>query len=310
MAQIEFQGKDLEEAIALAAAALSLPPEKVKFSVLTMGAKGFLGLGRRKAKIAVDPDDPSLSEEEKLSPQAGESKAQNPKRSRKDSPPRKKKPSEEKAPPSRADSEAGGGDSVKIVAAKDLTWAHVPPPLSRAAPGENEEPADQLALEAAEVARVIIKEMGFKAEIEARRIGPRVLLSLQSDDNALLIGTRGATLEALQLLTGKIVSKKLKDAGAESVQVVVDAADYRFRRQETLLENLKSAAQEARRSHKPQTLIGLSSTERRLVQQALRPFKDLSASPAAANRSALVIEAAGPRPRHRSRRRQQNWHQK
>lgn len=308
MAQIEFQGKDLEEAIALAAEALSLPPEKVKFSVLTMGAKGFLGLGRRKAKIAVDPDDPSLSEEEKLSPLAAESKAQNPKRNRKDTPTRRKKPDEESNPPIGADEESES--QAKIGAVKALTWDHVPPPLSRPAPGEKEEPADQLALEAAGVAREIIKAMGFKAEIKARRIGPRIILFLQSDDNAILIGNRGATLEALQLLTGKIISKKLKDAGAESARVVVDAADYRFRRQETLLENLKSAAEQARRNHKPQTLSGLSSTDRRLVQQALRPFKDLSVSPAAANRASLVIEAAGQRPRHQSRRRHHNWHQK
>jgi predicted RNA-binding protein Jag len=60
VARVEFQGRDLSEAIAQAAEALDLPPETLKFQVLAMGAKGFLGLGRRKARIAVDPDDPTL----------------------------------------------------------------------------------------------------------------------------------------------------------------------------------------------------------------------------------------------------------
>jgi hypothetical protein len=57
---VEFVGQDLAEAIAAAAGALNLPPEKLKFNVIEMGTKGFLGLGRRRARIAVDPDDPSL----------------------------------------------------------------------------------------------------------------------------------------------------------------------------------------------------------------------------------------------------------
>lgn len=61
MAQVEFEAHDLEHAIAKAAAALSLPPEKVKFSVKSMGSKGFFGLWKRKARIGVDPDDPCLS---------------------------------------------------------------------------------------------------------------------------------------------------------------------------------------------------------------------------------------------------------
>jgi len=69
---VEFTGRDLAEAIAAAAGALNLPPEKLKFSVVAMGAKGFLGLGRRRARIAVDPADPTLyPAEEDESPPPG-----------------------------------------------------------------------------------------------------------------------------------------------------------------------------------------------------------------------------------------------
>ena len=355
MAQVEFQGKDLEEAIAQAAEALSLPPEKVKFSVITMGGKGFLGFGKRKARITVDPDDPSLAVEEDEGRRSAAQAAPRPaavndggKKSDRpglETAPQRVKDKPRKSQTREADPEAVGGKiparskqqpevsqnngrssspaypkpgrkmsetgaEARTEEAKELTWEHVPPPLSHPGPGEKEEPADELALEAAAVTGEIVSKMGFTAEVKAVRIGPRILLTLESGDNAIWIGGRGATLEALQLLTGKILSKKLKEAGAEGVRVVIDAADYRHRRQEALLENLKNLAEQARRSRKPQAMNGLGSADRRLVQLALRPFKDLSATHASGVKDSLIIAASGVQTRHRPRRRHHNSHQK
>lgn len=343
MAQVEFQGKDLGEAITQAAEALSLPPEKVKFSVITMGAKGFLGIGRRKARIAVDPDDPSVDIEggKTKKPQARPEKKAGP------TLPAKRKLTPERAAPNnrgpkntgrtQAENDADEGETAikplpgghnpattdptaahgpdwakengtetKTEEIKPLSWEHLPPPLTCPAQGESEEPADQLAIEAAEVAREIISRMGFSAEIRASRLGNRILLLLESEDNAILIGGRGATLEALQLLTAKIMSKKSKAAGAENVRVVIDAADYRSRHQNSLLENLKNLAEQARRSKKPQIMSGLNSADRRLVQLALRPFKDLSATHSSGARDALVISTAQSCSRPRNRRKPHN----
>ena len=57
MALLEFQGNNLEEAILNAAEALSLPAEKLKFTIMSMGSRGFLGLGRKKARIGVNSED-------------------------------------------------------------------------------------------------------------------------------------------------------------------------------------------------------------------------------------------------------------
>lgn len=318
MAQFEFQGRDLEEAIAQAAQALSLPPEKVKFSVISMGGKGFLGLGRSKARIKVDPDDPVLNTEDEAGPpapaerpvvntaEAAPAEAPAAPEAEKKRGRRERSDRDKPAPAQRQENKSRRNEPEKKdeEPLPELVWDHVPPPLTRPGPNESEEPADQPAALAAEVAREIISRMGFEAEIAARRIGSRIILTLESRDNAILIGGRGATLEALQLLTGKIVSRRLKEGGSETVRVVVDAADYRFRRQESLLENLKTLAEQARRSRRPQTMSGLSSADRRLVQMALRPYKDLAAAHSPAGRDALVISAqpqpSRPRPRRRS----------
>lgn len=319
---LEFTGKDLEEAIAVAAAALNLPPEKVKFNLLTMGSKGFLGLGRRKARISVDPSDPALN----LGEEAGEPpKAGPPVKAAEPAEPAPKAGPDKRAPKATRPAKPAAEDRKKALEApsarpaegaevRALDWAHVPPPPTRPGPGEEEqaEPQDDQAGQLAEtVVREIIGRMGLEVECRRRRIGPRIVISLDSPDKALLIGNRGSTLEALQLLAAKIMLRRSKSAEPESAsaaedRLVLDVADYRFRRQAQLLENLKNLAEEARASRKPQALGGLSPAERRLVLLALRPFKDLAVT-AGGGRDALTITvASGQRPQRPSRPRRQH----
>ena len=347
MAHVEFTGKDLEEAIAKAAAALSLPPEQVRFSVVSMGTKGFLGLGRRQARIAVDPDDPALTieaeapaerrkkadpapapagpakesgerqnRERKKSPAPvapvpvssaqAEKKAEAPQESGRNKPesrkteeaaPDKKYPRERRPDKKDKARERAAGPEVL-----PLDWSHLPPVLTK--PGRDEVLAEGTVDQAGELAlsatREILARMGFEAEVSAARLGGRIVLSLESADNALLIGARGATLEALQLLVNKIVARRLAEAAdaPADCRVVLDVADYRARRRELLLENLKNVSEQVRQTRKPQALTGLNSDERRLIQLALRPFRDLHVL-SSGGREALTISPHPPRPRRK-----------
>ncbi len=317
MANVEFEGKDLEEAIAQAAEALNLPPEEVKFTLLAMGAKGFLGLGRKKAKISVDPSDPSLREEagqpaKKAAGQARAASSTEPSQEVSSSGRGEKarRPVPRKDTPERAArSENRPTEPARAAEPLPLDWAHVSPPLSWPGPGEvcRENPTDPEAELAAQVLRDMLGHLGFSADLSCRRIGSRIVMSLDGgEDNALLIGTRGATLEALQLLTAKLVSKKLKESSAVNetdLRVVLDVADYRLRRHQHLLEVLGHLAAEVRRSRKPQTINGLSSAERRLIQMALRPFKDLTVMSGVGRDALLIGSASAPPPRPHQKRR-------
>jgi spoIIIJ-associated protein len=151
----------------------------------------------------------------------------------------------------------------------------VPPPLTRPGPGESWSAGgpDEVAELARAALEKIVGLMGFKAEIRAGRIGGRVILSMETEDSALLIGRRGLTLAALSLLVEQLVGRRAPAGPA--TRVVVDAADYRARRQEAFLEALAGLAAEARRTKKQQFVPGLNPEERRLAHLALRPFKDL-----------------------------------
>lgn len=310
MARVEFSGRDLEEAIASAAAALNLPPEKVKFNLLTMGSKGFLGLGRKPARISVDPDDPALSLDDE-----GEGKSPAPKRppAGEGLPPKTTAPAapkEEKpkaAPASRDKRPEAPKPAPPRPEAKPLDWSHVPPPPTRPGPGESESPADDPEAQLAqELVREIVSRMGLEARLSARRLGSRLVVALDSPDNAILIGSRGATLEALQLLAAKILLRRTRTAEspADESRLVLDVADYRARRQTQLLDNLKALAGEVRSSGRPQTLGGLGPAERRLALMALKPFKDLNIAAARGREGLVITPAAGQRPPHspRSRR--------
>lgn len=298
MALLEFEGKNLEEAIENAAVSLSLPAEKLKFTIMSMGSKGFLGLGRRKARIGINSEDQSNDSPGDLTGPAAEEAqesiwaASEKKRHCGDSldlmheaAPSAPRPVRDKAKERRGrerqERPAGPPRAQEPGEAPALDFSHLPPPPTQPAPGETvREGDDPIAAEARAILAGMLEKMGFSADINAQRIAGRVVLKLaDSDDNALLIGSRGSTLEALELLLGRILIKKLKEAEnpeAADLKVIVDAADYRARRQAAILDSLRGIAAQVRRGRKPQSMNGLSASERRLVQLALRPARDLS----------------------------------
>ena len=74
----------------------------------------------------------------------------------------------------------------------------------------------------------IAKELGIEdLQIKAVTEGKNILLKLESEKAALLIGKRGATLNALQQLTQLVVNKSAKSF----LLVKLDVENYRERRQ-------------------------------------------------------------------------------
>jgi len=315
----EFTGQDLAEAIAVAAGALDLPPERLKFSVIEMGSKGFLGLGRRKARIAVDPDDPTLdlSEVEPQAPLSAPSAPVTPEAPPPEGPeltetpkaPKSEEP-EPKAP--TAPTTVPTAPRPKRPAPTVPPTAHpkVPaalldlPALTRPGPGETrvDNPDDETARLARTVVTDILSRLGLSAELALVRLGSRLVVNLDGPDRALLIGARGATLEALQLLAAKILAKKFPDKKSPGEddrsidsRLILDVADYRFRRHSQMMENLRREVETARRTGQPQPLTGLSSAERRLARLALGPVKDLELK-AGRSREGLVLVPAAPVP--------------
>ncbi len=87
------------------------------------------------------------------------------------------------------------------------------------------------------------------------------------DDPAVLIGKHGQTLAALQLLSAMIVNRPL--APEERKRIILDAANYRARRERALEQMAHHAADRARRTGREVPLQPMGSRERRMIHMAL-----------------------------------------
>ena len=83
--------------------------------------------------------------------------------------------------------------------------------------------------------------MGAPIKIEIKRDGKQVHFTLTGEKIALLIGKRGQTLNSLQYLTQLVINR----FSNQYLTVILDAEDYRKRRNETLIQLAHRLAQKA-----------------------------------------------------------------
>jgi spoIIIJ-associated protein len=118
---------------------------------------------------------------------------------------------------------------------------------------------------AAKVLRVILEHMGIDAEVSAFDDGERIILDAHGAESGLVIGKKGATLDALQYLVNRLVSKRPHDGPL----VVVDAEGYRGRREDSLVDLAQRLAEKVVASGRPLPVEPMSAHDRRIVHMAL-----------------------------------------
>jgi spoIIIJ-associated protein len=119
----------------------------------------------------------------------------------------------------------------------------------------------------------LLGKMGVDGEVVAREDNERVTLEVKGAETGLVIGKKGATLDALQYLVNKISSQGMPEGTSKPIQV--DAEGYRDRRAETLVELANKLADKVRRTGRPVEMDPMSPAERRVVHVALADAPDL-----------------------------------
>jgi spoIIIJ-associated protein len=110
--------------------------------------------------------------------------------------------------------------------------------------------------------------------VETRRregTGDEMLFELFGDDVEPLLANKGEGLTGLEVLVGRIASKR----AGRPVHPRLDAEGFRANRQEALEELAQTSAEEVRRTRRPQLLPPLAPWERRLVHLALSEDPEL-----------------------------------
>lgn len=110
-----------------------------------------------------------------------------------------------------------------------------------------------------------------KAEVSENKENEAIKVQIETPDPGTLIGFHGQSLNALQLVLGLIVNKKL----GEWQRVIINIGDYREKRAEQLEILALNTAQKVKFSGQPSWIPNLSSFERRLVHLTLANHPDV-----------------------------------
>jgi len=227
-----FDGSDVTDAIDKACAKLRVTQEQLAIEVVRTGTSGIFGLMRRRARIKVSLKEgaPDLDEAHAPAPAVQKKAAPRPR----------------EAAPARA---------------KERPAARPAEPIAPAGPIDPE----VLRAVETELGR-ILELMGFPATITATQEDGKVLARIAGDYVDDIVGPEGQTLDALQFLVRKIISRRFPGR----VLVSLDAGSFREVRRQGLTEEAVRLAVEVKESGKTKMMPPLNPAERRIVHMALQ----------------------------------------
>jgi spoIIIJ-associated protein len=131
--------------------------------------------------------------------------------------------------------------------------------------GASELPDDPVERVRAILERVV-EELGVEASVEVDDGEEEIVGRIEGEDVGLLIGRRGQTIDAVQLLCYRAAFRGRPDRK----RVVVDAAGYRERRREAVERQADRAAERSLKTGKEIELEPMTPNERRAVHQHLK----------------------------------------
>jgi spoIIIJ-associated protein len=130
--------------------------------------------------------------------------------------------------------------------------------------------AADLPTEPAERVRAILDQvvnaLDLDASVEVDEDGDQITGRVDGEDVGLLIGRRGQTIDAVQLLCYRAAFRGHDDRK----RVLVDVGGYRERRRETVERQADQAAERALDTGREIELDPMSATERRIVHEHLK----------------------------------------
>lgn len=112
----------------------------------------------------------------------------------------------------------------------------------------------------------ILQLMGFPATVEVSNEANKIEAHIGADHDKAIIGAEGQTLDSIQYLMRKIISRRIDG----KVMFSLDAGDYRNQRRLELGEKALQLADEVRESGRTKSIPALNPAERRIVHMALQ----------------------------------------
>jgi len=214
-AELEFAGKNVQKAVQLAAKALKIRDEDVKYEILSHGSTGIFGLaGIKKARIKVRaPEALTLSE-----------------------------------------------DAVSTTKEKDGTLIEGGETRLEAHDLDDGQQIGEAVL------RRIIDMISPESTITIEKNAHHLSFHIEGGQSGILIGKRGQTLEAMQLL----VDKAVRRADRHKIRIQVDVEGYLAKKKAGLVRTAERLAQKVAVKGSPTSAGYLNAQDRRIVHLALK----------------------------------------
>jgi len=244
----EKWGKDVDEAVRLALIDLNLTEDQVNVIVIEEPTKGFLGLGAKLAKVRVEKKpvvSKAVEKKEEKSPKYEPSfKSERP-----------QKQEYEKIPDKREKKNDRPRQTGETTFESNFTV--------------RERPADLIDM-SGHVSELFLKEitekMGLSLKISVQGNESCIYVEMDGKDSGTIIGKRGQTLDAIQYLTSLVVNKDKE----KYQRVIVDAENYREKRERTLEQLANRLADKVIKSRKSVRLEPMNPYERKVIHATLQ----------------------------------------
>jgi spoIIIJ-associated protein len=233
---MELEAKNVEQAVKLACDKLLIPPEKLKYDVISYGSTGIFGIVRtKKAKIRV-----LLTEEKAETRKTDEIRT-------------------------------GEGVQTKTAEIKD----RVKELVEQASKGGKPEAAPETEkhiVAGKQVLQRIVDNISSGAVVSVENHAERVVYNVTGGNSGVLIGKHGQTIDAMQALVEKIVNKK----NTAKLRVQVDIEGYLESRKKNLIRQAESLANKCKHIRRPVTVGRMNAHDRRIVHLALKDDTSVS----------------------------------
>lgn len=273
----EGQGNSVDEAIQQALREVGLSADEVFVEILSEGGRrGLFGSGRR-AHVRVTAKDAVTGKK---------TSGRSPQKPKEDGVAAKQKAldteveepeSTEEAPTGRPAGRDGNGFESAEGAREELT------------PEEWLDLLDQEAEMAADFVEGLLDRLDLPGDLEIEVTEDQALVNVQDLGSGLLIGRRGATLDALQELVRSAVQRQTQRRS----HVRVDVEGYRARQLEKLRDKCREAIAEVRETSKPVRLEPMDAYERKMMHDLVAKTRGVtSTSEGSEPKRRVVIEPA------------------
>lgn len=119
----------------------------------------------------------------------------------------------------------------------------------------------------------VLSSMNINADIDIKEENDIIKINLKGPNMGLVIGYRGETLDSLQYLVSLVINKNHENPYKK---VVLDAENYRHKREETLIKVAQKTAYKVKKSGRPYKLEPMNPYERRIIHSALQEYTDIN----------------------------------